>query len=649
MTSKPAEDKASAAKKGEPFWQRLRRIVYYFEMPPSDTPTLPEVGLAKTRIKSWPLASLAVGAGFYLLFLLIGTMDGTLVWLTGHHLWRQSLVVPALLIYLLLLIAILKRVLDNAVKEYLPRLPSTAYHKQLIGEAYALRRRWEWLVVGLGFIGSWLVDPPWHRDFLAVGLYWLVGGALVFGLTAWHVYSAVVRARVLAHLYSRVQEVVVQKQAISAAPIARWILSAVSGLLGGMLLIVLLIPQAQLSNSRTLFVYGPLILVAILIIVFRKTPGDLIARVSIFRALFLFLLVAVIGTFGFAYFEGWTPDDALYATIITMTTVGYGDLSPKTDGGQLFTIALALIAVGIGGYAVSSFAAFIVEGNFNQFMQGKRIFKQIDRMNNHLILCGAGKVGRKTALELFKTGIPLVVIDQKVEVIEALRRDIDVPYIEGDATQNQVLELAGIGRARGVVAALNDDKSNAFVVLSARELARKLDNPQLRIVARVNDAGQVKKIRRAGADIVVSPKVTGGRRMAGMMLYPSVFSFLDEMVRAEQQTGQTLRLEEVHVNQINNPSLLELIRLNELRVGNIGQYTGLMVVAIKRHQTNGGPPYIYTPRGNTPLEQDDILIVLGTPEERAKLKVEEKASAVEQWQSKLEGLRRKWTQKFNRN
>lgn len=141
----------------------------------------------------------------------------------------------------------------------------------------------------MGFIGSWLVDPPWHRDFLAVGLYWLVGGALVFGLTAWHVYSAVVRARVLAQLYSRVQEVIVQKQAISAAPIARWILSAVSGLLGG----VLLIPQAQLSNSRTLLVYGPVILVAILIIVFRKTPGNLIARVSIFRALFLFLLVAI--------------------------------------------------------------------------------------------------------------------------------------------------------------------------------------------------------------------------------------------------------------------------------------------------------------------------------------------------------------------
>ena len=136
-----------------------------------------------------------------------------------------------------------------------------------------------------------------------------------------------------------------------------------------------------------------------------------------------------------------------------------------------FCVALALIAVGIGGYAVSSFAAFIVEGNFNQFMRDKRIFKQIDQMNNHTILCGAGKVGRKAALELFKTRIPFVVIDQNPEVIETLLRDIEVPFIEGDATQNQVLELAGIGRAKGLVTALNDDKSNAFVVLSARETA----------------------------------------------------------------------------------------------------------------------------------------------------------------------------------
>ena len=369
---------------------------------------------------------------------------------------------------------------------------------------------------------------------------------------------------------------------------------------------------------------------------------------SIFRALFLFLLVAAIGTFGFAYFEGWNADEALYATIITMTTVGYGDLSPQTDSGRFFTIALALIAVGIGGYAVSSFAAFIVEGNFNRFMEGKRIFKQIDRMSNHIILCGAGKVGRKTALELFKTQIPFVAIDQNPEVIEALLRDIEVPYIEGDATQNQVLELAGIGRARGLVTALNDDKSNAFVVLSARELARKLNNPQLRIVARVNDAKQVKKIERAGADTVVSPKVTGGRRMAGMMLYPSVFSFLDEMVQAEQQTDQTLRLEEVHVNRINHPYLTELIEVNQLRVANIGQFTGLMVVAIKRRHTDNGHPYVYTPRGNTLLEQDDILIVLGTPEERAKLMVEESPNPFERWHSKIEAVQRKWERKLSR-
>jgi K+/H+ antiporter YhaU regulatory subunit KhtT len=134
-----------------------------------------------------------------------------------------------------------------------------------------------------------------------------------------------------------------------------------------------------------------------------------------------------------------------------------------------------------------------------------------------------------------------------------------------------------------------------------------------------------------------------------MMLYPSVFSFLDEMVRTEQQTGQTLRLEEVYVNQINHPSLLELIESNRLQVANIGQFTGLMVVGIRRNGANNDQPYIYTPRGDTQLEQDDILIVLGTPEERAKLKVKEAPNPFERWGSKLEGARLKWSRKLGRN
>jgi voltage-gated potassium channel len=243
-----------------------------------------------------------------------------------------------------------------------------------------------------------------------------------------------------------------------------------------------------------------------------------------------------------------------------------------------------------------------------------------------------------------------VVIDKDSDVIEQLLREIEVPYVEGDATQDQVLELAGISRARGLVTALDDDKSNAFVVLSARELAKKLNNPQLRTVARLNDDKQARKVRLAGADITISPKAAGGRRMVGVMLYPTVYSFLDEMLLAEQQTGQTLRLEEVFVARINNPALVELLKAGRLEVANIGQYTGLLVVAIKRSETtDNNHPYLYTPRGNTPLQWDDVLIVLGTPEERAKLKDEASVNPFEIWQSKAEGMWRNVERKFTRN
>jgi voltage-gated potassium channel len=208
--------------------------------------------------------------------------------------------------------------------------------------------------------------------------------------------------------------------------------------------------------------------------------------------------------------------------------------------------------------------------------------------------------------------------------------------------------LAGIERARGLVTTLLDDKENAFVVLSARELAKKLNNLNLRIISRVNNEKQRRKLEQAGADATISPKAVGGRRMAGMMLYPQVYIFLDEMLHAEQQTGQTLRLEEVYVEKVNHPTLMEKLEQGELTVASIGQHTGLLLVAIKRNDNHHNDPYIYTPRGHTRLEIDDILIVLGTPEERARLRDEEPLSGFEILRSTAEEIWGKWEQMFTR-
>jgi voltage-gated potassium channel len=233
-------------------------------------------------------------------------------------------------------------------------------------------------------------------------------------------------------------------------------------------------------------------------------------------------------------------------------------------------------------------------------------------------------------------------------VLDELLREVEFPFIEGNATHDQVLTLAGIERARGLISALHNDKDNAFVVLSARELAQKLNNPNLWIISRVDNEKQRRKLQQAGADIMISPKAVGGRRMAGMMLYPQIYIFIDEMVHAEQQTGQTLRLEEVYVDKINHPILMEKLEQDELTVANVGQHTGLLVVAIKRNNSNQADPYLYTPRGHVQLTNDDILIVLGTPEERASLRVQGLPGGLDILRSKAAEIWDKWEQVFVR-
>jgi voltage-gated potassium channel len=202
--------------------------------------------------------------------------------------------------------------------------------------------------------------------------------------------------------------------------------------------------------------------------------------------------------------------------------------------------------------------------------------------------------------------------------LEGLLREAEIPYVQGDATQDETLRLAGVERAKGLVAALNDDKSNVFIVLSARAM-----NPELRVISRVSQEKNKRKLQKAGANVIISPEEVSGRRMVSEMLHSEVVTLLDEMLRAEEQTGQTLRLEELHVDEIKTPALVERLAAGELYISDIGQRTELMVVAIKRTSTpENNDPYIYTPRGNTQLQPGDILIVIGTPEQRLKLQHE---------------------------
>ena len=327
----------------------------------------------------------------------------------------------------------------------------------------------------------------------------------------------------------------------------------------------------------------------------------LLAQFRIIRAFTMFLLVALLGTLGYQSLEQWTPLEGLYMTVITMTTIGYGETKPLGQSGRIFTIFLSLTSVGIAGYALSAVSAFLFEGDFQRAIGRQKMNKQIANLKDHIILCGAGYIGEQIGSEFFKTHTPFVVVDEDQSAIEAILRAADTLYIVGDATKDETLILCGIDRARGLIANLSDDKDNAFVVLSARTL-----NPNLRIVARLTDNENAEKLRKVGADEIVSPGAIGGLRMASVMLRPVVVNFLDEMMRS---SGQTLRLEEAVIDDSSSLANVSLAQAN------VGNKTGVLVVAIRTQEGQ----YQFNPRSDTILNAGDTLIVIGTPQQMAAL------------------------------
>jgi voltage-gated potassium channel len=267
----------------------------------------------------------------------------------------------------------------------------------------------------------------------------------------------------------------------------------------------------------------------------------------------------------------------------------------------MFTVGLIITSIGIAGYVVSKITAFVVEGEVKRLIEGRKMDKQIAKLSQHIILCGAGRTGLHIAEELSRARTPFVVIEQDKEALEDLIRIEGLLYLQDDATQDETLLMAGIERARGLITTLSEDKDNIFVTLCARSL-----NPELRIIARLIEDKNREFLRKAGADEIVSPNAIGGVRMASILLRPIVVSFLDEMLRV---TGHTLRMEEMHVD--DTPGLLN----KSLGEVNIRRRTGLLVVAIKSQKQG----YQFNPGADTILHAGDVLIVVGTEEQLSRL------------------------------
>ncbi|HEY9610381.1 potassium channel family protein [Allocoleopsis sp.] len=311
--------------------------------------------------------------------------------------------------------------------------------------------------------------------------------------------------------------------------------------------------------------------------------------------------VAGFGTLWYRLVEGWSWSDAGYMTVITLATVGYGETNPLGERGRLFTIALILMGVITIGYIVNRFTEALIQGYFQEGIRLRQRRRLIDTLNDHYILCGFGRTGRQIALEFKSEGIPFVTIDSQIEQIEEAQ-DLGYVALQGDATLDDTLFKVGIERATCLVSALPSDAENLYTVLSAKTL-----NPKIRAIARASTEEAVQKLQRAGADAVVSPYITGGKRMAAAALRPQVLDFMDGILTG---SDRAFYMEEFLLDPLTSPMVGQTLREARLR-----SQCGALVLAIRR--VDGS--LIAGPTADTQLLAQDVLICLGTAEQLRQL------------------------------
>ncbi|MER3409804.1 MAG: potassium channel protein [Thermoleophilia bacterium] len=308
-----------------------------------------------------------------------------------------------------------------------------------------------------------------------------------------------------------------------------------------------------------------------------------------------FALLLIAGTVGYALILGESLFDALYRTIITVYTAGLVS-APQSVGGKLFTIVLVVSGVAIFLYVFTLITELAVSGTIEGAWQRRRMRKRVDRLHDHYIICGYGRVGRRVAMEFRQAGVPYVVVDFSEDAVAAAKERDDL-LVQGSGTKDENLIAAGIERAKGLVASSDSDVDNLYIVLSARAM-----RPDLLIVARAASEDAAAKLLRAGADRVVQPYSTAGQEMAKLVLKPEVAAFL-EMVSSHG--GPDLRFEEIEVTA-DCGHCGKSIR--DLR---IRATTGALVVGL-RHPDGG---FEVTPDPDLPLQPGDVLIAMGTESE----------------------------------
>lgn len=316
-------------------------------------------------------------------------------------------------------------------------------------------------------------------------------------------------------------------------------------------------------------------------------------------AILVLLAIFIIGTIGFHFIEKWSLIDSFYASITTLSTVGYGDFAPSTTVGKLFAVFIIIFGVGMMFYSLVLVAETFIEARLRNLLGRGKLEKIIGKMNNHYIICGCGRIGFLICRELAVEKVSFVVIDNNSEVIQKVQ-DEGFVYCKGDATQDKTLMEAGIKRAKGVVCALPTDAENLYVILTAKEL-----NHNIFVVSRCEDEASEHRLVRAGAERVMSPYTQGGVRMAMAILRPAMLDFIE--ITSRRQSLE-LRMEEISINP--GSQFVE----GSLEKSGIRKYYGLIIVAVKKDSGK----MIFNPAADYIIAAGDRLIAMGEDENLRK-------------------------------
>jgi len=322
-------------------------------------------------------------------------------------------------------------------------------------------------------------------------------------------------------------------------------------------------------------------------------------RSRIYTALILLVLIICVGVFGYRYISNYSWVDALYMTVITMTTVGFGEVVPLDDQSKIFTILLILASIIIVGYALSIITEYILSSNSIEDLKHKKMQKKIDGFKDHVVICGYGRNGKQAARKLQAHNKSFVVIEKNKEVEERLKYD-QVPYVIGNANEDEILLMAGVDRASSFISALPSDADNLFVVLSTRQL-----NGSINIISRASQDSSYKKLKFAGANNVILPDKIGGDHMASLVVVPGLMEFIDNLSIVG---NANINIEEVAVEKLFNTTRVVGRTIKDL---DLRKKTGCTVIGYK--DENG--EYTVNPEAELPLAPNSKIIVLGRPEQ----------------------------------